>query len=126
VLGAALSWIMAYAVSRILLQFFAQLRDGVFAKVQYHAMREVAVSTFAHVHTLSLRFHLERKTGGLSRIIERGTKGIDTLLSFALFSIFPTIVLLIFYAAILLLKLNVLIAIVTVAMVIAFACLTLS
>ena len=47
--------------------------------------------TFAHVHTLSLRFHLERKTGGLSRVIERGTKGIDTLLSFALFSIFPTI-----------------------------------
>ena len=54
-------------------------------------MREVAVQTFAHVHTLSLRFHLERKTGGLSRVIERGTKGIDTLLSFALFSIFPTI-----------------------------------
>ena len=71
------------------MQAFAQLRDGIFAKVQYHAMREVAVSTFAHVHTLSLRFHLERKTGGLSRVIERGTKGIDTLLSFALFSIFP-------------------------------------
>src|SRR6201994_603991 len=65
VLGAALSWIAAYTVSRILMQAFAQLRDGVFAKVQYHAMREVAVSTFAHVHTLSLRFHLERKTGGL-------------------------------------------------------------
>ena len=61
------------------MQAFAQLRDGVFAKVQYHAMREVAVQTFAHVHTLSLRFHLERKTGGLSRVIERGTKGIDTL-----------------------------------------------
>ena len=67
------------------------MRDGIFAKVQYHAMREVGGSTFAHVHTLSLRFHLERKTGGLSRVIERGTKGIDTLLSFALFSIFPTI-----------------------------------
>ena len=50
------------------------------------------------MHTLSLRFHLERKTGGLSRVIERGTKGIDTLLSFALFSIFPTILLLVFYA----------------------------
>jgi len=117
VLGAALSWIAAYAVSRILMQFFAQLRDGVFAKVQYHAMREVAVSTFAHVHTLSLRFHLERKTGGLSRIIERGTKGIDTLLSFALFSIFPTIVLLAFYAAILFVKLSLVIALATVAMV---------
>ena len=64
-------------MSRILMQAFAQLRDGIFAKVQYHAMREVAVETFAHVHTLSLRFHLERKTGGLSRVIERGTKGID-------------------------------------------------
>ena len=120
VLGAALSWIAAYTVSRILMQAFAQLRDGVFAKVQYHAMREVAVSTFAHVHTLSLRFHLERKTGGLSRVIERGTKGIDTLLSFALFSIFPTILLLAFYAAILFVKLNLTIALVTVAMVVAY------
>jgi len=120
VLGAALSWIAAYTVSRILMQAFAQLRDGVFAKVQYHAMREVAVSTFAHVHTLSLRFHLERKTGGLSRVIERGTKGIDTLLSFALFSIFPTILLLVFYAAILFVKLNLTIALVTVAMVVAY------
>jgi len=56
-----------------------------------HALREVGVAAFAHVHTLSLRFHLERKTGGLSRVIERGTKGIDTLLSFATFSIFPTL-----------------------------------
>ncbi|HVU21160.1 MAG TPA: ABC transporter ATP-binding protein/permease [Rhizomicrobium sp.] len=120
VLGAALSWIAAYTLSRILMQAFAQLRDGVFAKVQYHAMREVAVSTFAHVHTLSLRFHLERKTGGLSRVIERGTKGIDTLLSFALFSIFPTIVLLLFYAIILFIKLNLTIALVTVAMVVAY------
>ncbi len=79
-----------YTLSRILMQAFGQLRDGIFAKVQYHALREVGVQTFAHVHKLSLRFHLERKTGGLSRIIERGTKGIDTLLSFALFSIFPT------------------------------------
>ena len=106
-LGTVLALVAAYAVSRILLQALAQLRDGVFAKVQYHAMREVAVSTFAHVHTLSLRFHLERKTGGLSRVIERGTKGIDTLLSFALFSIFPTILLLVFYTAILFEKLNV-------------------
>ncbi|HEY8949105.1 MAG TPA: ABC transporter ATP-binding protein/permease [Rhizomicrobium sp.] len=119
-LGAALSAIAAYIVSRILMQAFAQLRDGVFAKVQYHAMREVAVSTFAHVHTLSLRFHLERKTGGLSRVIERGTKGIDTLLSFALFSIFPTILLLIFYTAILLEKLDWQIAGVTFVMVVAY------
>jgi ABC-type multidrug transport system fused ATPase/permease subunit len=106
-IGTVMALIAAYMVSRILLQAFAQLRDGVFAKVQYHAMREVAVETFAHVHTLSMRFHLERKTGGLSRVIERGTKGIDTLLSFALFSIFPTILLLVFYSGILLVELNV-------------------
>jgi ABC-type transport system involved in Fe-S cluster assembly fused permease/ATPase subunit len=116
-LGVALTWVGAYTASRILLQAFAQLRDGVFAKVQYHAMREVSVKTFAHVHTLSLRFHLERKTGGLSRIIERGIKGIDTLLSFTLFSIFPTILLLVFYSVILFVKLNLTIALITVAMV---------
>ncbi len=119
-LGTVLSLIAAYMVSRILLQAFAQLRDGVFAKVQYHAMREVAVETFAHVHTLSMRFHLERKTGGLSRVIERGTKGIDTLLSFALFSIFPTILLLVFYSVILLVELNVWVALSTIIMVIAY------
>ena len=119
-LGVALSMIASYILLRIVMQAFAQLRDGVFAKVQYHAMREVAVSTFAHVHTLSLRFHLERKTGGLSRVIERGTKGIDTLLSFALFSIFPTILLLVFYTIILLEKLNWQIAAATFVMVVAY------
>ncbi|HEX4860241.1 MAG TPA: ABC transporter ATP-binding protein/permease [Rhizomicrobium sp.] len=116
-LGLALSWIGAYTASRILMQLFAQLRDGVFAKVQYHAMREVSVQTFAHVHRLSLRFHLERKTGGLSRIIERGIKGIDTLLSFTLFSIFPTILLLVFYAVILFIKLNLGASLIAIAMV---------
>jgi ATP-binding cassette, subfamily B, heavy metal transporter len=119
-LGTVMSLIAAYMVSRILLQAFAQLRDGVFAQVQYHAMREVAVETFAHVHTLSMRFHLERKTGGLSRVIERGTKGIDTLLSFALFSIFPTILLLVLYSIILLVELNVWVALSTIVMVIAY------
>jgi ATP-binding cassette subfamily B protein len=90
-LGITIVFIVSYAFGRILMQAMAQLRDGIFAKVQYHAMREVGVKTFAHLHSLSLRFHLERKTGGLSRVIERGTKGIDTLLSFAIFSIFPTI-----------------------------------
>src|SRR5690348_3794159 len=119
-LWVVIALVAAYALSRVLMQAFAQLRDGVFAKVQYHAMREVAVETFAHVHTLSMRFHLERKTGGLSRVIERGTKGIDTLLSFALFSIFPTILLLLFYSAILLTELNVWVALSTIVMVIAY------
>src|SRR5215471_7964153 len=121
VLGAALSWVVAYTVSRILMQAFAQLRDGVFAKVQYHAMREVAVSTFAHVHTLSLRFHLERKTGGLSRIIERGTRGIDNILSFALFSVFPIVFQVLIYAGLLLYTFNIWVALTAIAMVAAYS-----
>src|SRR3954468_10206910 len=118
--STTLALVGAYVLARILMQAFAQLRDGVFAKVQYHAMREVGVETFAHVHTLSLRFHLERKTGGLSRVIERGTKGIDTLLSFALFSIFPTLFQLVFYSVILLVELNLWVALSTIVMVIAY------
>jgi ATP-binding cassette subfamily B protein len=119
-LGAVIYLILGYAISRILMQALAQLRDGVFAKVLYHAMREVAVSTFAHIHTLSLRFHLDRKTGGLSRIIERGTKGIDTILSFALFSIFPTILQLVITTVILVEAVNIWVALTALAMVAAY------
>jgi ATP-binding cassette subfamily B protein len=118
--AVALALIAAYTLARIMMQAFAQLRDGVFAKVAYHSLREVGVSTFAHVHTLSLRFHLERKTGGLSRVIERGTKGIDTLLGFAIFSIFPTILELAFVMAVMLWKFNVWFALTTLAMVVAY------
>jgi ATP-binding cassette subfamily B protein len=113
--------VATYAMSRVLMQAFAQLRDGVFAKVQYHAMREVAVETFAHVHTLSLRFHLERKTGGLSRIIERGTRGIDNILSFALFSIFPIVFQVLIYSAMLYWFFNIWVALTAIAMVTAYA-----
>ena len=116
-LMVVLGLIAAYVISRILMQAFAQLRDGIFAKVLYHALREVGVQTFAHVHTLSLRFHLERKTGGLSRIIERGTKGIDTLLSFATFSIFPTLLQVLIFTAEMIWKLNTWIALTSLAMV---------
>ena len=122
--GAVLSLIAAYALARIMMQVFAQVRDGIFAKVQYHALREVGVSTFAHIHTLSLRFHLERKTGGLSRVIERGTKGIDTLLSFAIFNIFPTLFTLALFSAEMLWKLNVWITLSTLAMVAFYVWLT--
>ena len=114
---ATLALIGGYVLARILMQAFGQLRDGIFANVQYHALREVAVSTFAHVHTLSLRFHLERKTGGLSRVIERGTKGIDTLLSFATFNIFPTLFQLLLFSAIMLVKLDLWITLSTLGMV---------
>src|SRR5471030_1490784 len=120
-IGTVLSLIAAYMVSRILLQAFAQLRDGVFAKVQYHAMREVAVETFAHIHTLSMRFHLDRKTGGLSRIIERGTRGIDNILSFALFSVFPIIFQVLIYAGLLLWTFNIWVALTAILMVVAYS-----
>jgi ATP-binding cassette subfamily B protein len=106
-LWVVIALVAAYAMSRVLMQAFAQLRDGIFAPVQYHAMRVVAVETFAHIHNLSLRFHLERKTGGLSRIIERGTRGIDNILSFALFSVFPIIFQVLIYAGLLLYTFNI-------------------
>ena len=120
-LWVVIALVAAYAMSRVLMQAFAQLRDGVFAKVQYHAMREVAVETFAHVHTLSMRFHLERKTGGLSRIIERGTRGIDNILSFALFSVFPIIFQVLIYAGLLFYTFNIWVALTAIVMVAAYS-----
>ncbi len=113
--------VATYAMARALMQVFAQLRDGIFAKVQYHAMREVAVQTFAHVHTLSLRFHLERKTGGLSRVIERGILGIDRILSFALFSVFPILFQVLIYSAMLYWFFNIWVALTAIGMVSAYA-----
>ena len=83
--------IVAYGAVRILSLAFGELRDAVFAKVAQRAIRTVALATFRHLHALSLRFHLDRQTGGLSRAIERGTKGIDFLLSYVLFSVLPTL-----------------------------------
>ena len=120
-LWVVIALVAAYALSRVLMQAFAQLRDGVFAPVQYHAMREVAVETFAHVHTLSLRFHLERKTGGLSRVIERGTRGIDNILSFALFSVFPIVFQVLIYAGLLLYTFNIWVALTAIVMVAAYS-----
>ncbi|MCG8493681.1 MAG: ABC transporter ATP-binding protein/permease [Sneathiellales bacterium] len=83
--------IIAFGVARVLQQAFGELRDAIFAKVGQNAIRRVALDTFRHLHRLSLRFHMDRQTGGLSRVIERGTKGIDFLLRFMLFNIIPTI-----------------------------------
>ena len=82
--------VLAYGMGRIMMVALAQLRDAVFARVSQQAVRELAVKTFRHLHALSLKFHLERRTGGLSRIVSRGTMGIDTVLRFALFSTIPT------------------------------------
>ncbi len=87
-----LALLLSYGGLRVMQIVFAELRDAVFANVAQAAIRDVALTTFRHLHALSLRFHLDRQTGGLSRAIERGTKGIDFLLSFMLFNIIPTLV----------------------------------
>jgi ATP-binding cassette subfamily B protein len=83
--------ILAYGVVRIASAAFAELRDAFFAKVGQRAIRRVALETFGHLNRLSLRFHLDRRTGGVARAIERGTSGIEFLLSFMLFNILPTL-----------------------------------
>ena len=83
--------VVAYGVVRVAQQAFAELREFFFARVAQRAIRTVALETFQHLHALSLRFHLDRQTGGLSRSIERGVKGIEFLLSFMLFNILPTL-----------------------------------
>jgi len=83
--------LVAYGGLRIMQIAFAELRDWVFARVAQGAIRDAALQTFRHLHRLAMRFHLERQTGGLSRAIERGTKGIDFLLTFMLFNIIPTL-----------------------------------
>jgi ATP-binding cassette, subfamily B, heavy metal transporter len=83
--------IVAYGVARVMAQGFNELRNAVFAKVSQRAVRRLALTAFRHIHALSLRFHLERRTGGLARAIERGVQGIEFLLSFMLFNVVPTI-----------------------------------
>ncbi|OEJ65203.1 ABCB family ABC transporter ATP-binding protein/permease [Magnetovibrio blakemorei] len=83
---------LAYGAARIFSLTFKELQAAIFANVTHHAIREVALETFKHLHKLSLRFHLERQTGGLSRSIERGTSGIEFLLRMMLFNIIPTMV----------------------------------
>jgi ATP-binding cassette, subfamily B, heavy metal transporter len=90
-IGGAVGVTVAYGVLRLASVGFAQLRDGIFATVGQSALRQLALETFRHIHALSLRFHITRRTGGLSRIIERGVKGVDFLLRFLLFSILPLI-----------------------------------
>ena len=85
----AIGLTVAYGLSRILESVFQQLRDIVFAKVGQRALRKVGLETFQHIHNMSLRYHLSRQTGGLSRVMERGVKGVSFLLRFLLFSIGP-------------------------------------
>lgn len=92
---------VAYGVARLATVGFQQLRDAVFAKVAQGALRQLALQTFQHIHALSMRYHITRRTGGLSRIIERGVKGVEFLLRFLLFSIGPLVLELLLIAIVL-------------------------
>ena len=91
-LTGAVMLVLAYNLARLLQAGLNQLRDALFASVGQHAVRQLAYKTFVHMHQLSLRFHLERRTGGLSRIIERGTKGIETIVRFTILNSVPTLI----------------------------------
>ncbi|WP_291295094.1 ABC transporter ATP-binding protein/permease [Elioraea sp.] len=91
IVAVPLALVVGYGLLRLAASLFQELRDAVFSAVAQHTVRRVGHATFQHLHALSLRFHLDRQTGGLSRAIERGTKGIDTVLRFALFSTLPTL-----------------------------------
>ena len=82
----------SYGAVRILMAVLTQWRDGIFARVAMHAVRKLAYRTFVHMHELSLRFHLERKTGGLTRVLERGRSGIETIVRMVILQLIPTIV----------------------------------
>ncbi|PPC79715.1 MAG: metal ABC transporter permease, partial [Hyphomicrobium sp.] len=90
--GAPVLASVVYGASRILMTLLVQMREGMFAKVAMHAVRKLALSTFEHMHRLSLRFHLEKKTGGLTRVLERGRAGIENISRMALMTLIPTIV----------------------------------
>jgi len=117
--------VVGYGLLRLFSTLFGELRDAVFAKVTQRAIRRVALKLFVHLHNLSLRFHLERQTGGVSRDIERGTKGIGFLLNFMLFNILPTLLEICLVAAILFSKYNPWFAIITFATLIVYIAFTL-
>jgi ATP-binding cassette, subfamily B, heavy metal transporter len=101
-IAAPVAMTIAYGVMRVLMASLTQLRDGLFANVAMHAVRRLAYRTFVHMHELSLRFHLERKTGGLTRVLERGRNGIETIVRMVILQLSPTIIELGFIVAVLL------------------------
>jgi ATP-binding cassette subfamily B protein len=90
--AAPIALTLAYGAMRVLMAALTQMRDGLFAKVAMHAVRRLAYRTFVHMHELSLRFHLERKTGGLTRVLERGRNGIETIVRMVILQLAPTII----------------------------------
>src|SRR5437667_2194141 len=92
VVASPLVMIASYGAFRVLMAVLTQWRDGIFARVAMHAVRKLAQITFVHMHQLSLRFHLERKTGGLTRVLERGRNGIETIVRMVILQLIPTVV----------------------------------
>ena len=101
VMAVPVALILAYGVARVAAQAFGEVRDAVFAPVAQRAIRNLALDVFGHLHALSLRFHLERQTGGLSRVIERGTQGMEFLIRFTTFNILPTLLEIVMVGAVL-------------------------
>ncbi len=91
ILAVPIALLVGYGLARVLSQGFGELRDAVFTRVAQRAIRRAGLKTFRHLHRLSMRFHLDRQTGGITRAVERGTKGIEFLLRFMLFNILPTL-----------------------------------
>ena len=124
VLAVPVSLLLAYALLRLSSTLFNELRDVVFVKVAQRAMRRIALEVFHHLHALSLRFHLERQTGGLTRDIERGTRGISTLLSFMVFSVLPTLLEIALVTSFLIYKFDIWFGVITVGALILYVALT--
>jgi ATP-binding cassette subfamily B protein len=123
-LAVPVTLLLAYALLRLSSTLFNELRDVVFVKVAQRAMRRIALEVFHHLHALSLRFHLERQTGGLTRDIERGTRGISTLLSFTVFSVLPTLLEIALVTGFLIYKFDVWFGVITVCALLAYVALT--
>lgn len=112
--------VLAYALGRIVNTGFEQLRDAIFAKVGQHAVRKLSDETFRHMHNLSLRFHLQRRTGGLSRVIERGTKGIEAVVRHTILSAFPTLLQFILMVAVIAYQFDWIYVVIVVALVVCY------
>ncbi len=118
--------VVSYGVLRLMSTLFGELRDAVFAKVTQRAIRRVALKLFMHLHSLNLRFHLDRQTGGVSRDIERGTRGIGFLLNFMLFNILPTLLEICLVTGILYYKYDIWFTIITLLTLVAYVVFTLA
>ncbi|MGQ0657994.1 MAG: ABCB family ABC transporter ATP-binding protein/permease [Chromatiales bacterium] len=115
ILAVPVFLVIGYGLLRLSSTLFNELRDILFARVAQRSIRQVALKTFRHLHSLSLRFHLERQTGGVSRDVERGARGIDTLISYIVFSILPTLIEMALVGAILISKYSIWFGLITLA-----------